>query len=79
MSCHQHGYHRPSLANPPYRSSLLASHQGYIPYLHRAAVRRFELVALFLLGSVRVGGWWLCVCASVCVCVCARARMRVWV
>ena len=38
MSCRQHGYPRPSLATPPYGSSLLAGPQGYIPYPHRAAV-----------------------------------------
>ena len=53
MSCHLHGYHWPSLATPPYRSSLLAGPLGYIPYPHRAAVCRFELVALLLLGHVR--------------------------
>ena len=37
MSCHQHGYHWTSLATPPYRPSLPAGPQGYIPYLHRAA------------------------------------------
>ena len=53
LSCHQHGYPRPSLATPPYRSSLLAGPQGYIPYPHIAAVYSFELVALLLLGHVR--------------------------
>ena len=32
MSCRQHGYPWPSLATPPYRSSLLAGLQGYIPW-----------------------------------------------
>ena len=53
VSCHHHGYLWPSLAIPPYRSSLLAGHQGYISYQHRAAVRRFERVTLLLLGQLR--------------------------
>ena len=53
LSCHQHGYPWPSLATPPYRSSLPAGPQGYIPYPHRAVVCRFELVALLLLGHVK--------------------------
>ena len=53
LACHQHGYPWPTLATPPYRSSLLASPQGYILYPHRAAVCRFEMVALLLLGHVR--------------------------
>ena len=53
MSCRQHGYPLPSLATPPYCSSLLAGPQGYIPYPHRAAVCRFALVALLLLDHVR--------------------------
>ena len=44
MLCRQHGYPWPSLATFPYHSSLLAGPQGYIPYPHRAAVSRFELV-----------------------------------
>ena len=44
MSCHQHGYPRPSLATPPYNPLLLADLQGYIPYQYRAAICRFELV-----------------------------------
>ena len=52
MSCRQHGYTRPSLAIPPYRSSPLAGPQGYIPYLYRAAVYRFELVVLLLFGHM---------------------------
>ena len=43
----------PSLTTSPYRSSLLAGPQGYIPYPHRAAVCRFELVVLLLLGHMR--------------------------
>ena len=53
LSCHQHGYPWPSLATPPYCSSLLAGPLAYIPYLHRAAVCRFEPVSLPLLGRVR--------------------------
>ena len=53
LSCHQHRYPWPSLATPRYRSSLMAGPQGYIPYPHRAAVCRFELVALLLLGHVK--------------------------
>ena len=53
MSCRQHGYPRPSLTTPPYRSSLLTGPQGNIPYPHRAAVCRFELVAMFFLGHRR--------------------------
>ena len=49
----QHGYPRPSLVTPPYRPSLLAGPQGYIPYLLIAAVCRFVLVALPLLGHVK--------------------------
>ena len=50
LSCNQHGYPWHSLATPPYRSSLLVGPQGCIAYLHRAAVCRFKLVALLLLG-----------------------------
>ena len=53
MSYRLHGYPWPSLTTPPYRSSLLGGSQGYIPYPHRAAVCRFELVALLLFGHVR--------------------------
>ena len=42
----------PSLTTPPYRSSLLAGLQGYIPYPHRAAVCMFDLVFLLLLGHM---------------------------
>ena len=52
LSCHQHGYPWPSLATPPYRSLLSVGPQGYTPYPHRAAVSRFELVALPLLSHV---------------------------
>ena len=52
MSCRQHGYPRPSLANSPYRSSPLAGLQGYIPYPHIAAVYMFEPVVLLLLGHM---------------------------
>ena len=53
MLCRQHRYPWPSLATSPYRSSLLVGPQGYIPYPHRAAVCRFELVVLLLLGHIR--------------------------
>ena len=52
MSYRQHRYLLPSLATPPYRSSLLAGLQGYIPYPHIAAVCRFELAVLLLLGHM---------------------------
>ena len=42
-----------SLAPSPYRTSLPAGPQGYTPNPHRAAVCRFELVVLFLLGRVK--------------------------
>ena len=51
-----HGYSWSPLAIPPYRSSFLVGPQGYIPYPHRAAVCRFELVVLLLLGHMR-GPW----------------------
>ena len=53
MSWYQDGYPRPSLATPPNRSLLPVGSQGYTPYPHRAAVRRYELVALLLLGHVK--------------------------
>ena len=53
MSCCQHGYPWPSLATPPYRSSLLAGLQGHIPYPHRTAECMFELVVLLLSGVHR--------------------------
>ena len=53
MSHYQHGYPWHSLATPPYRSLLPVGLQGYIPYLHRAAVCRFELVVLHLLVHVK--------------------------
>ena len=46
-------YPWPSLATPPYRSSLLVGTQGYIPYPHITAVCRFELVVLILLDHMR--------------------------
>ena len=54
MLCRQHGYTWPSLATPPYRSSLLVGPQGYIPYPYIAAVYSFELVVLLLLGHRRI-------------------------
>ena len=53
LSCHQHGYPWPFLAFSPYRLSLSVGPQGYTPYPHRAAVCRFKLVALLLLGHVK--------------------------
>ena len=52
MSHRQHGYHWPSLATSPYRSSLPAGLQGYIPYPHRAAVCMFEVAVLLLPGHM---------------------------
>ena len=52
MSRWQHGYPWPSLATPPYRSSLLACLQGYIPYLT-------EL--LYVCSS-----WPSCFCSAIC-------------
>ena len=43
---YQHGYFRPSLATPPYRSLLLVGLPFYIQHLHRAAVCMFELDVL---------------------------------
>ena len=53
MSCRQHGYPWPSLATSPYYSSPLAGLQGYILCPHIAAVCKFELVVLLLLGVHR--------------------------
>ena len=53
LSCHQHGYPWPSLATPHNRLLLPAGLQVYIPYRHRAAVCRFELVVLPLLVHVK--------------------------
>ena len=53
MARHEHGYPRPSLATPSYHPLLPVGLQGYIPYRHRAAVCRFELVVLPLLGHVK--------------------------
>ena len=52
MSRHQHGYPWPSLATSPYYSSPLAGLQGYFLCPHIAAVCKFELVILLLLGHV---------------------------
>ena len=59
MSCRKHGYPWPSFATSPYRSSPLASLQGYIPYPHRAAVCMFELVVLLFPGHM-----WGSICGS---------------
>ena len=57
-----------SLATSPYRSSPLASLQGYIPYPHIAAVCMFELVVLLLpghmWGSIGVHHLWARPCFS---------------
>ena len=53
VSRHQRGYPWPSLATPPNRPLLPAVLQDYIPYLHRPAVFRFELIVLPLLGHVK--------------------------
>ena len=53
MSSHQHGYPWTPPWTPPYRPSLPVGHQGCIPYLHRAAVCMFEMVALHFLGHVK--------------------------
>ena len=50
ISRHHHGYPWPSFDTPPYRLLLPTDLQGYNPYRHRAAVCRFELVFLLLLG-----------------------------
>ena len=52
-SCVINTYPWPSLATPPYCSSLLSGPQGYTPYPHRAAVCRFKLATLLLLGHVK--------------------------
>ena len=75
MSCRQHGYPWPSLATSPYRWSLLAGLQGYIPYPHITDVCMFELVVVLLLGHMRgsigVHHWWVCPCFS-------SSVLRVW-
>ena len=52
MLCRQHGYPWPSLATFPYRSSPLAGLLGYILCPHIAAVCKFGLVVLLLLGHM---------------------------
>ena len=52
MSCRQHGYPWPSLATFPYRSSPPAGLLGYILCPHIAAVCKFGLVILLLLGHM---------------------------
>ena len=75
MSCHQHGYPWPSLANSPNYSSPLAGLQGYILCPHIAAVCKFELVVLLLLGpmwgSIGVHHLWARPCFS-------SSVLRVW-
>ena len=68
MSCRQHEYPWPSLATSPYYSSPLEGLQGYILCPHRAAVCKFELVVLLLLGhmwgSIGVHHLWARPCFS---------------
>ena len=68
MSCRQHGYPWPSLSTSPYHSSPLAGLQGYILCPHIAAVCKFELVVLLLLGhmwrSIGVHHLWARPCFS---------------
>ena len=75
MSCRQHGYPWCPLATSPYRSSLLAGLQGYIPYPHISAVCKFELDVLLFLGHMRrfigVNHWWVHPCFS-------SSVLRVW-
>ena len=52
MSYRQHGYPWPSLATSPYHSSPPAGLLGYIPCPHIAAVCKFWLVVLLLLGHM---------------------------
>ena len=54
LSCHQNGYPWPSLATSPFHSLLPAGPQSYTLYPLRAAVCGCELVALTLLGHVKV-------------------------
>ena len=51
-SCRQHGYPWPSLATFPYRSLPPAGLLGYIPCPHIAAVCKFGLFVLLLLGHM---------------------------
>ena len=75
MSSRQHGYPWPSLATSPYYSSPLAGLQGYTLCPHIAAVCKFELVVLLLLGhmwgSIGVYLLWARYCFS-------SSVLRVW-
>ena len=68
MSSRRHGYPWASLATSPYHSSPLAGLQGYILCPHIAAVCKFELVVLLLLGhmwrSIGVHHLWARPCFS---------------
>ena len=68
-----HGYPWPSLATPPYRTSLQAGLQDNIPYPHIAAECMFVLVVLLLhghvWGSIRVHFLWVRPCFSRSVCI----------
>ena len=52
IMCRRHGYPWLSLATSPYHSSPLAGLLGYILCPHIAAVCKFELVVLLLLGHM---------------------------
>ena len=75
ISCRQLGYPWPSLATSPYYSSPLAGLQGYILCHHIAAVCKFQLVVLLLLGhmwgSIGVHHLWARPCFS-------SSVLRVW-
>ena len=51
--CFQNHHYHHLVVTSSYHSLLSAGPQGYVPYPHRAAVCRFELVALLLLGHVK--------------------------
>ena len=53
MLHYQHGYPWLCLATPPYRLLLLVGLHGYIPYRHKVAVCRIEVVVLTLLDHVK--------------------------
>ena len=57
MAHYQHEYPWPFLAAFLYRPLLPACPQGYIPYQHRTAVCRFELVFLHFLVHVKRSTW----------------------
>ena len=67
ISCYQHGYPWPSLATPTNRLIASSRVQDYIPYRHRAAVGRFQLVVLPMKRSTGVHHLWARPCFSSCV------------